>query len=175
MSFIQTMIKTTLVLACLGGLHSYAWAQGASTESVKRLIDMVYTPSAKEAMVQKMQELTRLSADKIIADRSLNAEQTRQLKALPDQVGAVMVKEFNSPAVTNSLVSTYVSLYTPAEVDAQLRFYSSADGQSVLTKSAELGKRTGAIVAPILDDMYRKMVPVIRAEILKIVPKTNAR
>lgn len=118
---------------------SHTIHQQPSKESVKKLLELR----------QEKQTYQSLVADKFsVAKLPLNLDkQTNIIVDLIENQQKAFLKALDWNELEPELIKLYQDIYTQAEVDAQIQFYSSPEGQSIVKKNPQFFQQSQAIMA----------------------------
>lgn len=122
---------------------SHTIHQQPSKESVKKLLEL---RQEKQFIQQAYQSLI---ADKFsVAKLPLNLDkQTNIIVDLIENQQKAFLKALDWNELEPELIKLYQDIYTQAEVDAQIQFYSSPEGQSIVKKNPQFFQQSQAIMA----------------------------
>lgn len=176
----------SLMLACLMGGLSHAWAAPASTtasasttplkgDAADQLVEMVHAPTLAQQPVALLSRYAKQKADAALkAQPDLSTVQQQQLAQLPDRVRQVVERNLKWGALLQAYASTYRRIYTPEEIQAQLRFYRSKEGQSVLKKQEQLSNQLIVQTSVSLKPVYAALQKTIDEQVATIVAPASA-
>ena len=130
---IKALVLCGALLTCL---TTFASPTDKSLEELSKVqpyevvfYDMILTPLNAERMA-----LT----ENLLRSNNLTDEQRKKALEIYDAYAEGLLKTLDTPQVRSSLKKAYLqaakSNYTQAEVDAQIAFYGSTDGQNALKK-----------------------------------------
>src|ERR1700739_4007001 len=124
------------ILALLVLPVTAALAQNAkpTEESVRHLFEVMHTSQLIDTVMSQMDTNLRTALERAAGGRSLSAQQQQLHDEMRTRIQGMLKDELAWPRLEPQMVEVYRSTFTPAEIDAMLKFYGSPGGQAVVAK-----------------------------------------
>lgn len=136
MKLLKTLMLTSMVICT----SAFASPTDKSVEELAKYssYENLFYAQINEALVEDRMKLTYIVAN----DPKLSDEERKQAIKLYDDYAEGLLKSLDTPETKASLKKSYLSaaksVYNQKEIDAQLAFYGSVDGQNALKKEGVL-------------------------------------
>lgn len=109
--------------------------------------------------------------------KQLSDAQRQQLNAVSKKYVQKLITKVDTPATQQALINNFIKItqkhYTQAEVDAQIKFYGSAVGQSIIKKQPILMHEFTEIAVPTVlkstQSNMKKLIPELEKEVKSAV------
>ena len=159
------MKRIALLLSLLSLTLSPALAEAPSRESVIKLLEVTNISEVIESMQTQMDTVFTGMLNQAFSRESLSPEKKEIVMDLAKEVSKQYKEELSWGKVRETYVQIYSEIYTQLEVDAQIEFYESEVGQSVVSKNSSLTEKSMAAmqqrVAPVMQNLQKTVQDVI--------------
>lgn len=175
-----------LLTVCLLGHAGVAWSAPNSNsalasqtatqkDAASQLVALIHAPTLAQQPTELLTRYAQQQADKALQSQpDLSPRQQEQLAKLPERVHDVMVRNLKWGALLDAFAATYRRVYSPEEIQAQLRFYRSKEGQAVLSKQARLNNQLIAQTSASLKPVYAALQKTIDEQVKTITAPATA-
>lgn len=185
----RTMFKKTLCTLLLALGSTTAIAAPAQVETVEKLLVVVQADQTINQVMTELKPQLQLQANQIVQHilerETLNHEQ----QAVADKLAAQMLKtaqdSMNWDKLKPRMVKMYSTIFSQEEIQAQLDFYSSPVGQSIMQKMPQVIRQSMEITMVDLKENMQnfmgKDMEALMAELMQLQqaktenPSTPAR
>lgn len=127
-------ICVVAVVALLGLPPAFAADAKPSEESVRHLFEVMHTSQIIDTVMSQTDANLRVALERATGGRSLTTQQQQLHDGMRTKIQGMVKDELAWPRLEPQMVEVYRSTFTPGEIDAMLKFYSSAAGQAVVAK-----------------------------------------
>lgn len=145
-------IAVALVLTSCGTLAS---AQGATSASIERLLDVMRVEQLLQSMFKSMETMQQAQFDKMLTDSAKTDEEKRKLVDARERVTRIVAEELSYAKIKPLYVEAFERVYTDDDVLALIAFYESPTGRKFLEKQPQLMQESFAA-------MQRRMQPIMQ-------------
>ena len=136
-----------------------AWAAQPSDKSIAALLGVTQSEQLMEDMSARMAQSMHQSMMGMFQNQKLNARQMEVLDSMSREMGVLVRDEMSWEVQRPQIVKIYQSVFTQKEVDAQIAFYRSAAGQSMVKKMPQVTEQSMAL----MQDRMKIMMPRFQA------------
>lgn len=150
-------MKKLLAGAVLSLAAATSWATPPSAESVETLLQVARAESMTSMAWTAMDQVMRQSMQQATAGQNLTPEQRRQMDAVPPTMTRLIREELSWSSMKPDFVALYREVYTQEEIDAQIAFYRSPAGQSILDKTPAVMQRSIALTQARMQAFYPRL------------------
>lgn len=175
--FKRFAIKSSLSLVLLLSFTMASVQAAVPTEaSIKKLMKVTNV----DGIIQTMPRQGAAMVDEVMMGivlqqnvKKLSVEQRQKLGQVSKKYVQKLITDVNTPAIQQSLVNSFIKTtqkhYTQAEVDAQIKFYGSPVGQSIIKKQPILMHEFTDIAVPTVlkstQTNMKKLIPQLEKDI----------
>lgn len=170
-----TLTAAVLALS-LSSVSMLSQAATASQTSVVKLMQVTHVDEMMDQMLAQNDAMLDQMVGHMVAsnaDSQLTEAQTQQITSIASKYSRQMLQQMNTPQMRQQITDAYVAAaqqhYTQAEVDAQIAFYGSDVGQSIISKQSDVMQDyMGQIMPSMLQQMQatmQQLMPKMEAEI----------
>ncbi len=144
-------------VALLGLPTAFAENAKPSEESVRRLFGVMHTSQMIDTVMSQMDTNLRGALERATGGRPLNAQQQQLHDDMRAKIEGMLKDELAWPRLEPQMIEVYRSNFTPGEIDAMLKFYSSPGGQAVVAKLPQATQQ----MMQLTQERVRALVPRI--------------
>ena len=171
-----------LLLGCIGQAWSAPATGGvtasttpATSDAADQLVALVHGPTLAQQPTELVSRYAQQKADNALKSHpELSPRQQQQLAKLPERVRDTVARNLKWGALLNAYAAIYRRVYTPEEIQAQLRFYRSKEGQAVLSKQMQLNNQLIVQTNASLKPAYAALQKTIDEQVQTIVAPATA-
>lgn len=138
----QSRFFAGATLLCVSAFAQSALAQAPTEASIAKLIEVIHLDQTMNQMLSRNDAVIGSMAQSIQLPEDLSAETAAQAKQIIIKYATKASSALNTPEFRQTMIDGYVKVaqekLTQAEVDAQISFYDTPVGQSIIKKQPEV-------------------------------------
>lgn len=138
-----------------------AYARPPSTESLKRLFDLMNTDGIANAAIERMKTVQARLRKQQDPDNRMTIEQKRVAALAEEQVIALFQEELSASKMLPHFAQIYSEFFTQEEIDALIAFYRSPEGRSYIAKVPEVTSKYMARIDTVIASLMPKLRKII--------------
>lgn len=176
---IKTVLHTLLICSALSFATS-ASAQASKT-SVLKLMEVTHMNNMMQEAINQHTLIIPSFAQRMVATKKPNLSEAQKLQ-LNDiinkhmkSVRSELDSDLTRKAITDIYINTAQKHFTQAEVDAQIDFYGSEMGQSIIKKHSALVNDYMIAIMPVIieksESKIKSVLPKLEADIDSVISK----
>lgn len=142
MRLISRSLPIALVLAASFGMGT---AQAADAAKAEQLIEVTGVEQGVMGMQQQLMQRAAQQYMMAAQQRGLDETQAESGRAAMEALFADIQNTLSWDAMKADVVRVHTEVFTNAEIDSALAFYTSAEGRSFVEKQGRLMERTGEL------------------------------
>lgn len=137
-------------------------AAPATQASIEELLTVTKVEKLLDGMFANLDKGVRQTIASTYESQQLNAEQRRIVDALPGRMLSTMKQEISWAKIKPLYIEVYKKTYTQEEVVAQIAFYKTPAGQSVIAKQPAVMQETVGAVQSRMGPVMAKLQEVMQ-------------
>jgi hypothetical protein len=172
MRLISRSLPLALAIVASFGM---AGAHAADAAKAERLIDAT---GVEQSVIGMQQQLMQAAAQRYMMaaqQRGLDEAQAASGRPAMEAVFQDIQNTMSWDAMKADVVRVHAEVFTDAEIDAALAFYSSAEGRSFMEKQERLMERTGEVAERRVSDAMPRFEAAIEAAVETAASSTPAQ
>lgn len=143
MNILKNLWLSSLFVSTLISTHLYA--APASPQQIKQLMEITHIEKIGQETMQQLQPVFQQQADSMVKNY-LNKETLNQKEQnIANEIAAKLYQSAQQAIdwkkIQPILATIYAEVFTAQEIQAQINFYSTTEGQSILQKSPLVTKK----------------------------------
>lgn len=162
----------TLVAACASLLVCASLAHAAQPEpdAAHQLVQLLHADAVSQQSVRQMRAYASAAIEReVTAHPELSPQQVAVMRRYPEQVATLVKSELKWDSLFEAYDGIYRQHYTPAELQALLRFYQSPEGASIKAKQVALSMDLLKQSSQTLGKAHKTLQTAIDAQVVNLV------
>ena len=158
-----------VVAVTLGSLP----ASAASSDSIERLLDLTKVQQIYATYGEQLDGFLKTTLKQAFAENQMGEVTDAFVNAYASKIAQELKKEMSWDKLKGQYIKLYSDIFTQEEIDAQLAFYDSPAGRSIIEKIPVLTQKSMALGQQTMAPMMQRLQQLV-AESLEEAKKSSA-
>ncbi|MCH7309495.1 DUF2059 domain-containing protein [Acinetobacter sp. NIPH 1852] len=135
-----------------------AFAQQASTESVKELLKITKSEQLIDQSNEYIHKFTASSIEQITQGQEINTKQKKAIENYSQNIANILKQDFTWAKLEPEMIKIYVEEFTQQEINGMLEFYKTPVGQSTIDKLPIVMKKSMQVGYQQMNELMPKII-----------------